>query len=107
MTEERDEIAVTLLVTALFERLDIPYLIAAAGLGLGAVWIGVYPHPSHPQGVAEILGIPEGVIPLCVICVGHPAEEKPARTQYDEHRVHWQCYEPRKRRAKLKNAKYE
>jgi len=31
MTETPDEIAVTLLVTSIFERLQIPYLIAGAG----------------------------------------------------------------------------
>ena len=81
-------------------------LIAACGLGLGAVWIGVHPLPNKVKSLSEILGIPEHVIPLSIVYVGHPAETKPPRTQYDEHRVYWQCYEPRKRRAKVKNAKY-
>jgi len=34
------------------------------------------------------------------------AEEKLSRSQYNEHRVHWQQYELRKKRAKIKNAKY-
>jgi len=82
-------------------------LIAAAGLGLGTVWIGVYPLPAVVQAVSQELGLPEQVIPLGVIYVGHPAEEKPPRTQYDEHRVYWQHYAPHKRRAKLKNAKHQ
>lgn len=81
-------------------------LIAAVGLGLGTVWIGVYPLPSVIQKVAPVLGLPEHAVPLCVIYVGYPAEEKPARTQYDPHRVYWQRYAPRKKRAKVKNAKY-
>ena len=81
-------------------------LIAATGLGLATVWIGVYPLPSVIKPVSEILNIPEQVIPLCVVYVGYPAEEKPARTQYDDYRVHWQQYEVRKKRAKVKNAKY-
>jgi nitroreductase len=81
-------------------------LIAAAGMGLGAVWIGVYPYPSKIKPVKDALGIPEDVTPLSMIYVGHPAETKEPRTQYDEHRVYWQCYEPRKRRPKIKNAKY-
>jgi nitroreductase len=80
-------------------------LIAAAGMGLGAVWIGVYPYPSKIKPLSEALGIPESVTPLSVVLVGHPAEKKEPRTQYDEHRVYWQCYEPRKRRPKIKNAK--
>mgnify|MGYP005842771013 FL=1 len=53
-----------------------------------------------------VLGLPQEDTPLCVIYVGYPAEAKPPRTQYDEHRVYWEQYEPRKRRAKVKNAKY-
>lgn len=81
-------------------------LIAAAGIGLGAVWIGVYPYPGKIRPLAEILGIPENVTPLSLVMVGHPAEQKEPRTQYDEHRVYWQRYEPRKHRSKIKNAKY-
>ena len=80
-------------------------LIAAAGMGLGAVWIGVYPYSSKIKPVSDVLGIPENVTPLSMVYVGYPAEAKEPRTQYDEHRVYWQCYEPRKRKRKIKNAK--
>jgi nitroreductase len=84
-------------------------LVAAAGLQLGAVWIGVHPMPSVIKPVQEILNIPAAVIPLGLAYVGYPAEGAvpPPRTQYEEHRVHWQIYEPRKPRAKKKNAKFE
>ena len=81
-------------------------LIAAAGMGLGAVWIGIYPYPSKIKPLAEILRIPDHVVPLSMVYVGHPAEVKEPRTQYDERRVYWQTYETRKRRLKIKNAKY-
>jgi nitroreductase len=80
-------------------------LIAAVGLGLGAVWIGIHPVAPFVRAVREALDIPETVTPLGMMHVGYPAEEKPARTQYDAHRVYWQKYETRKRRAKIKNAK--
>jgi nitroreductase len=67
-------------------------LIAAAGLGLGTVWIGSYPKNDVLQVEREILGIPEDVYPLALIYVGYPAEEKEPRTQYEEDRVHWQKY---------------
>jgi nitroreductase len=38
--------------------------------------------------VREILGVPEPVVPIAVLSIGHPAEEKEPRTQYDEERVH-------------------
>ncbi|HEY60711.1 MAG TPA: nitroreductase family protein [Anaerolineae bacterium] len=67
-------------------------LIAAAGLGLGTVWIGAYPKEDVTQTIAEILDIPQDVFPLSLIYVGYPAEDKPPRTQYEESRVHWQRY---------------
>jgi nitroreductase/ubiquinone/menaquinone biosynthesis C-methylase UbiE len=81
-------------------------LIAAAALGLGSVWIGVHPYESTEKRVAKAVNLPEGVIPLCVIYLGYPTQEKPPRTQYEERRVHWQQYVPRKKRAKVKNAKF-
>ena len=81
-------------------------LLAAAGLGLGAVWIGIYPYPSKIKPIAELLGIPENVTPLSMVYIGQPDEKKPPSDRYNEHRVYWQCYEPRKRKAKIKNAKY-
>jgi nitroreductase len=81
-------------------------LIAAVALELGAVWIGVYPLPGVIQTVSRILNLPEEVQPLCVVYLGYPAEQKRPRSQYNDKRVHWQQYQPRKRQAKIKNAKY-
>jgi nitroreductase len=67
-------------------------LIAAVGLGLGTVWVGVHPVAKFIKIVREIVSIPKSVTPLCVIYVGYPVEAKPPRTQYDEHRLHWQKY---------------
>jgi nitroreductase len=63
-------------------------LLAAAALDLGSVWIGIHPIEDRVKPVKEILGIPKGIIPLCLIAIGHPAEEKEPRTQYDVSRVH-------------------
>ena len=67
-------------------------LIAATGLGLGTVWIGVHPVAKFVKTVREIMSIPKKVTPLCIIYVGYPAEEKPARTRYDGQRVHREKY---------------
>lgn len=63
-------------------------LLAAVGLGLGAVWLGVYPSEERVAAVRGALGIPEAIVPLNLISIGNPAEEKEPRTQYDEARVH-------------------
>ena len=67
-------------------------LLAAAGLDLGAVWIAVHPQPEYEEHVRNLLGIPDALNVLCLVAVGHPAESKPPRTQYDESRVHYDRY---------------
>ncbi|HHX64142.1 MAG TPA: nitroreductase family protein, partial [Chloroflexi bacterium] len=64
-------------------------LLAATGLGLGSVWCGVYPVPERMAEAREILEIPEHIIPFAYLAIGHGAEEKEPRTQYDAERVHW------------------
>ncbi len=68
-------------------------LIAADALGLGTVWVGVHPVAEFVRIVREIAGLPRHITPLGLIYVGYAAEEKPARTQYNEKRVHWQKYQ--------------
>jgi nitroreductase len=63
-------------------------LIAVAALGLGAVWLGCHPRPERVDAIRKILDIPVHVGVLSLISIGHPAEEKEPRTQYDESRVH-------------------
>ncbi len=81
-------------------------LIAAVGLELGSVWIGLYPTLSKCKPVSKVLNIPDYVIPMSVVYFGYPAEHKEPRTQYNEKRIYWQEYEPtRKHRSRPKNIK--
>ncbi len=63
-------------------------LVAANGLGLGGVWLGCHNRPEREEAVRDVLGIPAKIGVLSLISVGHPAEGKEARTQYDPARVH-------------------
>jgi nitroreductase len=63
-------------------------LLAAAGMGLGGVWLGVHPRAEREQTVREILGLPAHVTPLGLISLGYPAETPAPRTQYQAERVH-------------------
>jgi nitroreductase len=63
-------------------------LIAAAGLGLGGVWLGCHNRPEREQAVRDVLRIPERIGVLNILSIGHPAEDKEARTQHDPARVH-------------------
>ena len=47
-----------------------------------------HPRPERVNEICKILGIKAPIVPLNLIAIGHPAEEKEPRTQYDESRVH-------------------
>ncbi len=63
-------------------------LIAANAIGLGGVWLGVYPIEDRVAGIRKLLGMPEKVIPFALLSIGYPAEQKPLADRYDESRVH-------------------
>ncbi|MBN1571863.1 MAG: nitroreductase family protein [Deltaproteobacteria bacterium] len=63
-------------------------LIAANALGLGAVWLGIHPVEERVEGLKKLLGLPEGVMPLSLIALGYPAEEKPPLNRYEGGKVH-------------------
>ena len=64
-------------------------LLAAHALGLGAVWTAGYPAMERAKPIAEALGIPEKVIPLCIIPVGVPAETPAPKDKWNPNHIHW------------------
>jgi nitroreductase len=67
-------------------------MIAAVSLGLGTVWIGLHPVAGFVKVIREVVGLPRRVTPLCIIYVGYPDGNKPARTQYEAARVYRESY---------------
>jgi nitroreductase len=63
-------------------------LVAAAGLGLGGVFLGCHDKPEREGPIRRALGIPDEIGMASILCIGHPAEEKEPRTQYDPARAH-------------------
>ncbi|MCD8547924.1 MAG: oxygen-insensitive NADPH nitroreductase [Aeromonadaceae bacterium] len=47
-------------------------LLAAESMGLGGVFIGAI--RNDPEGVSQLLGLPELVVPLFGLCLGYPAQ---------------------------------
>lgn len=62
-------------------------LLAAHSMGLGAVWCGIY-HTDRVTGIQEILGLPEYIVPLCIVPVGHPAEDPEPKDKYKPENIH-------------------
>jgi len=64
-------------------------LLAAESLGLGAVWLGVYPSGQRVAGVRNVLSIPDQVVPLNVISIGHPTGVEKPKDKFDPSNMHW------------------
>lgn len=63
-------------------------LLAVHGLGLGGVWTGIYPREDRVNGFRKLFGLPDTVIPLAFIVIGHPAQKLVSTSRYREDRVH-------------------
>lgn len=67
-------------------------LLAAEALNLGAVWTAAYPYDDRSNVVRKYTGMPEDIIPLCVIPIGYPDGPQKAKDKYDETKVHRNKY---------------
>ena len=63
-------------------------LLAIHALDLGAVWLGFWPKMERVEPLKAALGLPEGIEPLCVLAIGHPAEGQPPVDRYNAAHVH-------------------
>ena len=64
-------------------------LLAAHSMGLGAVWTGLHPDMNRATMVQQLLGLPEHIIPLCVVPVGLPAENPDVKDKYNPENIHY------------------
>lgn len=64
-------------------------LIAAEDMGLGAVWLGVYPIEDRVQAIKELLNLPESVIPLSIVPIGYPDEDRKPADRFNKARIHY------------------
>ena len=63
-------------------------LLTAHGLGLGAVWTGVYPNEERISAFRRLLALPEEVVPMALVVIGVPAESAPPADRFRAGRVH-------------------
>ncbi|MFT9496830.1 nitroreductase family protein [Anaerosolibacter sp.] len=63
-------------------------LLQGEALGLGTCWCGVYPKEELVENVSKLIHLPDKIIPVAIIAVGHPEEQREVRERYDADRVH-------------------
>lgn len=72
-------------------------LIEAEHLGLGSIWLQVYPYADRKAHLLNILDIPAEMEPFCIIAIGY-AERKPVRmNRYNERIIYNDLYGSRKK----------
>ena len=64
-------------------------LIMAQDLGLGAVWLGVYPIEERFKEIKKLFSLPEHIVPFAIISLGYPEDKKDVLDRFDKARIHW------------------
>lgn len=67
-------------------------LLAVHGLGLGAVWTGVYPKEDRVKAFTELFKLPKNIIPFGYAPIGHPAQTVTSESRYTEANVHYNSF---------------
>lgn len=62
--------------------------LAAHGLGLGAVWCGVYPDEDRQRELKNLLKLPDTIHPFSLVPIGYPAEPLPEVDRFNPERNH-------------------
>jgi nitroreductase len=65
-------------------------LLAAEGIGLGAVWTALYPYEERYSVVQKTLSCPEHIIPLCILPVGYPEGSDQPKDKFKPENIHWE-----------------
>lgn len=68
-------------------------LLQAAELGLGSVWLGVYPKDFVCRPLSELFNLPDNIMPFSIAVIGHPAEEVKPKDKFDTTKIHYDKWE--------------
>lgn len=67
-------------------------LLAARGLGLGSVWVGIYPEENRMAGFRTLFNLPEQIIPFSLIPIGWPDGNFSTRETFRPELVHQEAW---------------
>lgn len=65
-------------------------LLAAQALGLGSVWLGVYPSKERIKDLRKVLELPDHIIPISLVAVGYPDETKQRPDRFFKEKIHYE-----------------
>jgi len=67
-------------------------LLAAHSLGLGSVWLGVFPRDPRVKGVKKLLKLPAHIVPLGIVSIGYPLGRSKPVKRYRQNKVHYESW---------------
>lgn len=65
-------------------------LLSAHDAGLGSCWLGVYPREERMKNISEFVELPGNILPVSLIALGYPAEEKTHPDRFLPERIHYE-----------------
>jgi nitroreductase len=71
-------------------------LLAVEGIGLGAVWIGIFPRDERMNAVKKVAKLPDHLIPLNVIAIGYPTGVEEPKDKWKTENMFWNSWEETK-----------
>ncbi len=67
-------------------------LLATHGLGLGGVWLGVFPREKRIQAISSFFKLPDNIIPVSLVCIGVADEKKSRNQNFVPSKVHYETW---------------
>lgn len=63
-------------------------LLKGVELGLGTVWLGIYPDEERVAKFKNLFKLPADIIPFSLVPVGYPDQDKKTPDRFDKNRIH-------------------
>lgn len=65
-------------------------LIQATEMGLGSVWLGVFPRADRMAQIADLFELPAHVIPHAIVAIGYADENPSVKDKFKKDRIHFE-----------------
>lgn len=67
-------------------------LIEAEDLGIGSVWLGIYPEKERIEWLKKHFELPDHIVPYWVVSFGYPLHEQKPKDKWDPAKIHYETY---------------
>ena len=68
-------------------------LLAAKAMGLGSLWMGVYPIEHLQKSISEILQLPKHIVPLNIVAFGYAENDGLPKEKFDSSKIKFNTWD--------------